>query len=543
MTVYSGHVSRKNTPQNQPIPGREAEMSHNAAGGVTFVIDDWQQLRRFLILGNEGGSYYASERVMTRANAAAVCRCIANDGPRVVSEVARVSVEGRAPKNDPALFVLALCSTEGIADEQTRAKARRVLPSVARIPTHLFTYLSCLPALKEQGKGRGNGFKRAMNRWYGQREWNRLVYQVLKYRGRGGWTHADVLRIGHVKPQTDRHQRLYSWITSENPLEASAAEMGDVHPLLGIYLQLHHAESAAEAVKLIESHDGVTWEMVPDRFRDDPKVWEALLYRMPMGAMVRQLSKLTSVGVVAPLSRAASYVISQLHNAEALSKSRIHPMSLLKALCVYNDSSSSRGKLSWEPVTQVVDALNDAFYGAFGNVELTGKRLLLAVDVSPSMGSPMDRSGILTAREAAGAMSLITAATEDQYEIVGFCGELVRLNISPKDRLDTVRRKLYRPDWDSTDASQPMLWAAHNNIQVDAFVHYTDNETWSGSIHPSQALQRYREHSGIPSRLVAVAFTATNSDIADPKDPAQLGCVGFDTGTPNVMSQFIRGMI
>ena len=30
-------------------------------GGFAWAVDDWTRLRRFLILGSEGGSYYAGE--------------------------------------------------------------------------------------------------------------------------------------------------------------------------------------------------------------------------------------------------------------------------------------------------------------------------------------------------------------------------------------------------------------------------------------------------------------------------------------------------
>ena len=78
-----------------------------------WAVDDWTRLDRFLILGSEGGSYYASERKLTRENAEAVLRCIAADGARVVARIVAVSDAGRAPKNDPALFALALARQAG----------------------------------------------------------------------------------------------------------------------------------------------------------------------------------------------------------------------------------------------------------------------------------------------------------------------------------------------------------------------------------------------------------------------------------------------
>ncbi|RUP22671.1 MAG: TROVE domain-containing protein, partial [Methylobacterium sp.] len=98
MTKLAQMFRLRATPQTEPIPGTVP----NAAGGHAFAVGDWARLDRFLVLGSEGGSYYASPRALTAANAAAVQRCIAQDGARAVAAIVAVSEGGRAPKQDPA---------------------------------------------------------------------------------------------------------------------------------------------------------------------------------------------------------------------------------------------------------------------------------------------------------------------------------------------------------------------------------------------------------------------------------------------------------
>jgi len=62
---YVRHFSTKATSQRQAIPG--SSQVPNSAGGYAFPVDDWTRLDRFLILGSEGGSYYAGERELTRS--------------------------------------------------------------------------------------------------------------------------------------------------------------------------------------------------------------------------------------------------------------------------------------------------------------------------------------------------------------------------------------------------------------------------------------------------------------------------------------------
>lgn len=200
-----------------------------------------------------------------------------------------------------------------------------------------------------------------------------------------------------------------------------------------------------------------------------------------------------------------------------------------------------RGSATWTPVQTIVDALDTAFYQTFENVEATGKRVLLALDVSGSMsmGSVGGVIG-LSPRVASAAMALVTAATERNHAIMGFSTTFMPLNISPRQRLDDVVKSMSSLPFSGTDCALPMVWALEKNLAFDAFIVYTDNETWFGKIHPAQALNEYRRKTGIAARLVVVAMTGNKFSIANPNDAGMLDVVGFSTDTPNVMTDFIR---
>jgi len=69
---YLDRVLGRRTPQHAPIPG--TNQVPNSAGGFAWAVDEWTRLRRFLVLGSEGGSFYAGEWQLTRENATAVER-------------------------------------------------------------------------------------------------------------------------------------------------------------------------------------------------------------------------------------------------------------------------------------------------------------------------------------------------------------------------------------------------------------------------------------------------------------------------------------
>jgi len=138
-------------------------------------------------------------------------------------------------------------------------------------------------------------------------------------------------------------------------------------------------------------------------------------------------------------------------------------------------------------------------------------------------------------------MALVTARTENRWHVMAFSDRFVELPISPRERLDDVLRVTADLPFARTNCALPMLYAEQHGLKVDAFVIYTDNQTWFGDIHPCQALRQYRERSGLPSKLAVVAMTGDRFSIADPEDGGMMDVVGFDTASPAVISDFLRG--
>ena len=522
---------RTNTPQSEPIKGRETEMVRNSAGGFTFSLDMWGMLDRFLILGSEAPSYYASAKELTVKNTKNLDACIKADGQRVVARIVEISDAGRAPKNDPAVFALARCAVLG--DEATVKAAYAALPKVARIGTHLFQFVD---AINSMGKWNAAA-KRGIANWYTARKDERLALQLLKYQSRNGWAHRDVLRLAHVKPTTDVQSNLFRYAVKG----AEGLAVGDAVPqLLVDFEYLKRATSAKEVLSVIARNSDVTWEMVPSQFYKDAAVWEALLPNMGLTAMIRKLGQLSAHGVIAPLSAAQKLVVVKLSDAAAIKAARVHPITLLNALNQYNLGHGDKGSLTWRADGKVVDALNDAFYNSFNYVESTGENYLLGVDCSGSMfGSRVIGANNLTAAEVSAVMALAVAKRESNYWIGGFNTKMGELKITPNMRLDAVLNVMRRFSWGGTDCALPMLHAMQNGMNnVNKFVVYTDNETWAGRTQPTEALKQYRAKHVKDAKLIVCGTSATNFTIADPKDPGMLDIVGFDSSAPQLIQQF-----
>lgn len=513
-------------PQSQPLDTRQVK---NNAGGFTYSLDDMGRLERFLILGADKPTYYVGQAKLSLENAQNVVALIkAGKGSDVVQKIVEISDSGRAPKNAPAVFALGLVATLG--NDVAKAAAFAALPVVCRTATDMFAFVEIL---NKNGKWNAAA-KRGVANWYLSKKNDQIAYQAVKYQQRNGWAHRDVLRLAHVKPADAQMDALFHWIVKDQVRKEGAA----LPDIVDTFEALKKAKHVHEVINLINTRKGVTWEMIPTEFYKSATVWEALIPTMGYSALIRKLGQLSSVGLLKAMSPSFKAVRNRLEDAEAMKKGRIHPLTILNALAVYSKGAGEKGSLTWDVNNQMRDVLTDAFYGCFATVEPSGEDYLLGIDCSGSMFGMQATGTSLTAAEVAACMALATAKVEKNYWIGGFNTAMGELKISPKMTLATVLEVMRRFNWGGTDCAQPMLYAMKHNMHVNKFCVYTDNETWAGAVHPTEALKRYRAKFEPTAKLIVAGTSTTNFSIADPSDPGMLDIVGFDSAAPQLISAF-----
>jgi 60 kDa SS-A/Ro ribonucleoprotein len=546
--------------QGQRTPRRSDELM-NSDGAFVFALSDMQRVRRFLILGSEGGAYYTSQGELTARNTAALVRAIKNDGADVVKEIVEVSAAGLAPKNDPALYALALCCAEG--DLAARRAAFAALPLVARTGTHLLHFAAFVNGMR----GWGKSLRRAVSTWYLNLDANRsglmdeaidtaasrVAYQVVKYRQRDGWSHADLLRLAH--PQS-RNQNLGKVDDAHNDLLRYIVDgwnwIGEDPPADPALRTIWAAERVArgvdepELIRLIGKYR-LPMEVIPSERRTAAVYESVLMHGAGLTWTVRNLSNLASRGILSPgvYNEALKAVIDVLSDADRIRKARVHPLQMLVALATYRAGRGVRGHGAWQVNQDIVDALDRAFYLAFASIRPAGKRFLLALDVSGSM-TCYAIAGLpgMTPNAASAALAMITKRTEPMATVMGFANTFRDLGIGTRDSLEAAMTKTRALSFGYTNCALPMEWAMQNRVEADVFVVYTDNETNTfGAEKPAAALRKYRDGMGIPARLVVVGMTATNFTIADPNDAGMMDVIGFDTTAPQLISAFAAGAL
>lgn len=555
-------------------PQKSVALIENNAGGAVFEAGAWTKLRRFLILGADAGAYYVDRERLQREQAKAVDACLTEDYRRAVDEIVQVSDSGAAPSNSPAIFALAMAASTGKKERKQYALSK--LDKVCRIPTHLYEFHRTV----RQWRGNGPGLMRAYRRWFTSKAADKLAFAGIKYASRAvgkdgekdrTWAIRDLIRLSHPRTKDAEKDAVLRYLVGgAEQFVAKEEIVGDetapyimaqgrvvmrkgqqpklydrrdkslLPMIVDGYEKAKRSTDEKEVAALIREY-GLTHEMIPTEVKRAACVWEALLEKMPPEAMLRNLANMTKCGLLATGADATKRVVAKLTDADAIKKSRLHPLAILIGGRVYEQGRGERGSSVWVPTPAINMALGEAFELSFGNVEPTGKRILIGLDTSSSMTSGQVGGKPITPREAEAAMATVTLRVEDDVQVVGYTTMIHAMKLGKKTTFTEAINAISKLPCGGTDCAQPILHATKNKLDVDAIISFTDGETWAGKSPVHTALAAYRSKFNPEMKSVTVAMMASSSSLHGPEDVRSLDVVGFDTSTPAVISEFIKG--
>lgn len=542
MNYYANRMN--NTPQNQPVPGQV--MVPNNAGGYAFQASTMIQLRRFLVLGTQGGSYYVAEKALTRQGLDAVYKALKEDPIGTVNMIVEVSQKGQNVKQNTVLFALAAASTHN--DVNVRKAVYDAIPLVCRTASQLFEFMQ---AAKMLGRTSSGGFRRALTRWYMHKDIEAVAYQMVKYRTRSGWSHRDMLRYASPSPRLhlsvhsnpaliaqESHQwsNLFAW--------AVGKPYNQVPEIIHAYEESKRATTTQEIVSLITRYN-LPREALDTKWLNEASVWEALLEKMPITALIRNLAKMTQVGLIGPFSQASQKAIGHLTNQTKIQNGRVHPLNILKASRQYAAGKGDKGSLTWTPHQKILEALDTAFELSFVNVEPIQENILVGIDSSGSMSAWNNVAGIpgLRPLEAGAALAKVYLHANPSAEVIAFDTSYRHIPVRANMSLQEIFRVLSTYRGGGTDMGFPFRWARENNMPVDGVITITDGESWSGPRHTFQEVDALRRQRGKNVRWVNVQSTMSETKLSHPTDKDAIEIPGFGSDTVQVANLFFSNQL
>lgn len=518
--------------------------------------EDINHLRRFLCLGFETGYCHVEpekekdrqKERMAKDQADSVLRLIQDGkGEAVVEEIVKFS-DGRTARQNPIVFALAMCA-HLTKDLKTVRAAYKALSDVCKIPTQLFMFVKYSEKLKNTS-GWGSGQRKAIYRWYNEKEPLDLAMMCTKYIQRNGWSHTDVLRLAHVKPKNDTIAAILMYVTKgfakvkEKYKKEDSDDMKSVLEFLEGVHTVKHERDEQVAARLIEKYR-LCREHVPTWHSKSQDVWRALVPHMPITALLRNLGKLSSLKLLDTTEKICSpLVIEKLKNADSVKAERVHPFTILRALKAYELGKGTKGKKKWLPNPKIVEALDTAFYDSFSSITPTGKRFLLAIDISKSMQyGGVTGSSCIKPADTVAAMAMATARSEKDYKMLAFGkDQLVEVDLMPSMKLRDIERKISTIEEGCINCCKPIQWALEKKLSFDVIVIYSDSDNFPGFEMPVGLLRQYRRDMNIPeAKMIVCTLSGSSMPVADPDDCGMLDIAGFDSNTPSIISSFVNG--
>ncbi len=512
-------------------------MIQNAEGAYVFEISNTKRAERFLVLGSEKGTYYVNKETLTAKCIESFDNLLKTEkGSKELADlIVKISDGGLAPSNKPCVFAVAYCYLNA---DKNRKIFEDIVNKVCRYSTDFYSFVDSV--LLMNGKKWNRSLRRIVSNWYNKFDANGLAHQFAKYPSRtvregviaSKWSHKDLLRLSHTMASNEANGDVFKFAVGKIDPEKSNSEF------LKAYAKTSKAKKYTSEIGKLISAFKMPHECISNEIKGNKALWESLVPEMNLGALLRNLPKITSL--FDGKDNIFNIVAEKLNDEKELAKARIHPIKVLSVINEYK--AGTNRNLTWVPNRKIIDSLDDAFYKAFKYVEKTDKDIFVGVDMSGSMTTHMVNhipNMTCATGAVAMAMSLIHCADNANvylFDSPSYAG-IKPSGFSKKQRIDDACKLVGRGG--GTDLSLPVRHALDNNIKTDCFVIFTDNDVNTG-VHHYQLLKEYRKKINPMAKAVICSMSGAHYSIADQDDVLSLDISGLDSNTPNIILNFIN---
>ncbi len=422
-------------------PMLPAATTRNEAGGLAYARTPQAALALYAATGCLNGTFYAN----AEEQLALVLKLCAEVEPRFVAQTAIYARQRAHMKDMPALLLTSL----SVRDRDAFAAA---FPRVVDNGRLLRNVVQILRSGRVGRKSLGSLPKRLVRAWLERASVDQIVHAAIG----NAPSLADVIRMVHPKPVDAEREALYAWVIGKPYDEAKLPE----------------TLRAYEAFK--RDSQGELPDLPFQYFTSLPlsvAQWTALARRASWQSLRMNLNTFERNGVLADAA-AVAMVADRLRDAQAILRARVFPYQLLTAFQATAMLPNAIGA-----------ALQDAMEIATRNVPILEGAVVVAVDVSGSMASPVTghRKGATTTTRCVDVAALVAACiqrTSPDARVLPFDTEVRDLRLNPRDSVMTQARQLAKLCGGGTNVSAPLAKLNREKAKVDLLVLVSDNESW-----------------------------------------------------------------
>ncbi len=480
----------------------------NEAGGDAYAFGPEHALAQYAATGCMNGTFYASAEVQLEA----VLALASTVEPAFLAKTAVYARQRGHMKDMPALLLAVLSARDPRLFAQ-------VFDRVIDDAKMLRTFVQIVRSGAVGRKSLGTRPKKQILAWLESKSEEAL------FRGSVGNSPslADVVKMVHPKPTSDRRRALYGYLIGK---PHDAAHLPDAVQRFEQYKRDRAGEPPDVPFQMLTA-----LELGQDE-------WTAIAQRASWQMTRMNLNTFTRHGVFAKEGM-AELVAERLRDPELVRKARVFPYQLMVAY-----------RQAGEGVPDIVrDALQDAMEHALQNVPHIDGRVWVCPDVSGSMSSSVTgwRKGATSAVRCIDVAALFAAAmvrANPKARVVPFEDRVVSIQLNPRDSVMTNATKLASIGGGGTNVSAPLAKLNTERAKADLVVIVSDNQSWVDSKrHGATETMRQWEllkQRNPQAKLVCIDVQPyAHTQAPDRDDILNVG--GFSDAVFDAVASFIEG--
>jgi 60 kDa SS-A/Ro ribonucleoprotein len=508
--------------------------ARNEAGGRAYALPPKHALAQLAATGCFNGTFYASSGDQLDTLRTLVAQV---DDNAFLAKLA-VYARERAFMKDMPVALVAVLST------RDTALMHQVFDRVIDNGRVLRTLFQMVRSGQFGRKGLSSSLQRAFQRWLNKASVEKLMSASIG----NDPSLRDVLRLARPTPKDDARRALFGWLTDkpvEKWLPATEADLPEQVRQLTAYRQTNSSNAQVEILRELS----VRWDLLADAAKS-PTVWQAIARQMGPQALCMNLNTLLRHEVFGKHAdrEFATYVAERIADADEVRRSRQFPYQYLAA---YLNAADEVPKV-------IKAALHKAAEFACGNVPVLPGPVIIGLDVSGSMGSPITGHrgrGATSKMRCVDVAALFAAAIlrrNPESIVIPFDQLAYEAKVDPGDTILSLAERLAKYGGGGTDCSLPLKFAnaALRKKRFAGVVLVSDNESWiSSGRHGSTAVMeqwqqfvanqvRLHESKYAGPKLVCIDLQP-HETVQSPDRSDLLNIGGFSDVVFNVVSAFL----
>ena len=508
----------------------------NAAGGKAYALSPKQALAQYAVTGCFGDTYYANASAQLTEVLALAQQC----DSEFIAKCAVYARQRGHMKDMPALLLAMLAARSKDTQNappgpewSTQRNLALAFPLVVDNGKMLRNFAQIVRSGVTGRKSFGTAVRRMMRRWIESRSVDQLFRDSVGDKP----SLADVIKMVHPKAADPEHDALYAYLAGSKKLADKQLALPTLVRLYEDYKSFTAEHKRAAGADVIPD---VPFEML-DSLGLDTAGWTAVAKRAGWQMLRMNLNTFARHGVLQD-AQTVEFIAGRLRDPESIRKARVFPYQLLMAY------KATEGNTDIPMAIKL--ALQDAMEIATDNVPAFGTRVVVAVDTSGSMSSP-----ITGHRTASSAMNCVDVAAliascimrkNPETTVMPFDTRLHTHSLNPRDTVMTNAATLARFGGGGTDCSLALQKVTQDRMKPALIIYVSDNESWMDSVSSgwrgTGMATEWSKHKAFnpTAKLVCIDLTPhASSQVRTQRDVLNVG--GFSDAVFDVMMNFIAG--